>query len=146
MNTRATQLHATADGQIAALVDLLDGADEAALRKPCPDRAGLGDGTVRTLAAHTAANYARIAGFVAAGGDDGEHRELGASSADVIGQLSAARERMALVATLTDAELDAVPPKNSFRFCDGQRTLEQVLAGLFKHQDHQVQALAAAIA
>ncbi|MBV8713036.1 MAG: hypothetical protein JOY56_14705 [Solirubrobacterales bacterium] len=42
-------------------------------------------------------------------------------------------------------QLDRVPAKDSFRFCDGERTLEQVLLGLLKHQDHQVQALRAAL-
>ena len=44
------------------------------------------------------------------------------------------------------AQLDAIPPDGSFRFCDGQRTLEQVLAGLLKHQAHQIEALRSALA
>jgi hypothetical protein len=40
-------------------------------------------------------------------------------------ELSAAVVRQS---ELTDSQLDQVPPKHSFRFCDGQRTLEQVLA------------------
>ncbi len=46
---------------------------------------------------------------------------------------------------MTDSQLDAIPPKDSFRFCDGQRSLEQVLASLLKHQAHQFDALKAAI-
>ena len=42
--------------------------------------------------------------------------------------------------------VDQVPPKDSFRFCDGQRTLEKVLAGLLKHQAHQLEALKTAVA
>jgi hypothetical protein len=64
--------------------------------------------------------------------------------ATVLSQLSASRESLSQIAELTDRQLDAIPPKDSFRFCDGQRTLEQVLASLLKHQSHQVAALTAA--
>ena len=60
-------------------------------------------------------------------------------------QLAAARAALGRIAELTDNQLDAIPPKDSLRFCDGQRTLEQVLARLLKHQGHQVAALNAAI-
>jgi hypothetical protein len=62
----------------------------------------------------------------------------------VVKRLSASRDTLRQIAELTDSQLDAIPPKDTFRFCDGQRTLEQVLASLFKHQDHQVEALKAA--
>jgi hypothetical protein len=58
----------------------------------------------------------------------------------IIKQLSGLRETLGHIAELSDRQLNAVPPKDSFRFCDGQRTLEQVLAGLLKHQGHQVDA------
>jgi hypothetical protein len=61
-------------------------------------------------------------------------------------QLLVARGDLTRIAQLTDQQLDAIPPKDSFRFCDGQRTLEQVLAGLLKHQARQVQALRVALA
>jgi hypothetical protein len=60
-------------------------------------------------------------------------------------QLSVSRETLGRLAELTDSQLDAIPPKDSFRFCDGQRTLEQVLTGLLKHQSHQIEALSTAI-
>jgi hypothetical protein len=60
----------------------------------------------------------------------------------VVTQLTASRAILGQVAKLTGSQLDAVPPKDSFRFCDGQRTFEQVLASLLKHQRHQVDALA----
>jgi hypothetical protein len=66
------------------------------------------------------------------------------SRSDLIEQLSAARKSLSGIAELTDRQLDTVPPKDSFRFCDGQRTLDQVLTALLKHQDHQVRALQAA--
>jgi hypothetical protein len=61
----------------------------------------------------------------------------------LVKQLTASRDTLARVAVLTDSQLDAIPPKDSFRFCDGQRTLEQVLASLVKHQSHQLDALKA---
>jgi hypothetical protein len=64
----------------------------------------------------------------------------------MLGQLADARTTLARIAGLTDSQLNAIPPAGSFRFCDGQRTLEQVLAGLLKHQGNQVEALTAAIA
>ena len=64
----------------------------------------------------------------------------------VVGQLNASRDALGRIGELTDSQLDAVPPKHSFRFCDGQRTLEQVLAGLLKHQAHQVEAVKTALA
>jgi hypothetical protein len=63
----------------------------------------------------------------------------------LVKQLTAARATLGRIAELTDSQPDAIPPKDSSRFCDGQRTLEQVLAGLLKHQGHQVAALTAAI-
>jgi hypothetical protein len=60
-------------------------------------------------------------------------------------RLSAGRDVLSLLADLTDEQLDAVPPAGSFRFCDGQRNLEQVMASLLKHQSHQIDALKAAV-
>lgn len=62
----------------------------------------------------------------------------------IVDQLQASRAGLGRIAELTASQLDAIPPKDGFRFCDGQRTLEQVLAGLAKHQGHQVDALRAA--
>jgi hypothetical protein len=62
----------------------------------------------------------------------------------VVTQLTASRDTLGQVAELTDRELDVIPPKDSFRFCDGQRTLERVPASLLKHQRHEVDALRAA--
>jgi hypothetical protein len=64
----------------------------------------------------------------------------------VVEQLKTSRSAMSRIAHLTDTQLDAIPPKDSFRFCDGQRTLEQVLSGLFKHQGHQIDAVKTALA
>ena len=64
----------------------------------------------------------------------------------VVEHLSASHDTLGRIAELTDTQLDSIPPDGSFRFCDGQRTLEQVLAGLLKHQGHQVEALRSAVA
>jgi hypothetical protein len=97
----------------------------------------------------------RIPRFLRAlGHEPADHAEHG-SSADqytaedidlgaVVKQLSASRDTLARIVELTASQLDAIPPKDSFRFCDGQRTLEEVLASLLKHQNHQIDALKAA--
>lgn len=59
-------------------------------------------------------------------------------------QLSATRDAVQQISRLTEQQLDAIPPDGSFRFCDGKRTLEQVLASLLNHQSHQLDALNAA--
>jgi hypothetical protein len=64
MSERGQQLHATADQQIAVLIDLLATLDDSTLRLPCPGREKLGEGTIAASAQHTADNYRRIAGFV----------------------------------------------------------------------------------
>jgi hypothetical protein len=55
--------------------------------------------------------------------------------------LVATREALQLVGKLTEAQLAAIPPDGSFRFCDGKRTLDEVLTSLLKHQQHQLAAL-----
>lgn len=185
MSERAEQLQTTAATQIGELIDLVSTADDATLHRPCPGREKLGDGTIGTIAAHTADNYQRIGTFVAtsqrmANGHgsrqadrhrtppvlraightpfgqsrhqaDSHSHEAGYTAetvqlAEIAHRLTAARQDLAQIAQLTDRQLDAIPPKDSFRFCDGQRTLEQALAALLKHQDHQVQTLKSALA
>jgi hypothetical protein len=151
MTERGKQLHTTADGQIAELVGLITNVDEATLGLPCQGRGKLGDGTVAASAQHTTENYERIAAFVGGvcGPVAGHHRRgytAGTFDRDrVLQQLYGARDAVGVVVRLTEGQLDAIPPKDSFRFCDGERTLEQVIAGLLKHQGHQVDALRAAI-
>jgi hypothetical protein len=64
----------------------------------------------------------------------------------LLARVSASRDALGVLSSLGDEQLDAVPPSGSFRFCDGQRTLEQVVASLLKHQRHQVEAIGAALA
>ena len=182
MSHRAHQLYSSADDQVGNLIALLDAADAAAMRRPCPGREKLGDGTIGAIAAHTAQNYQRIAAFVASAermssrhssGEPRRHRvpallraightapepnhaapgahrdEFTADATDpteIVERLASARADLGRIDRLTDEQLDSVPPKDSFRFCDGERTLEQVLSGLLKHQGRQVQALQAAL-
>jgi len=78
------------------------------------------------------------------GGHDGDYAAEAVDLDGLLERVSAARDALSVVGELTDAQLDAVPLADSFRFCDGQRTLEQVVAGLLKHQGHQVAAIRAA--
>jgi hypothetical protein len=63
------------------------------------------------------------------------------SQPELITQLGTTRASLRNIADLTDMQLDSIPPDGSFRFCDGKRSLHQVLEGLLKHQDHQISAL-----
>jgi hypothetical protein len=81
-----------------------------------------------------------------AGRHDNEYAADNIDPSVVIAQLSALADDLGQIAGLTDRQLDAIPPKDSFRFCNGQRTLEQVITSLLKHQSHQIDALKAATA
>lgn len=105
-------------------------------------------------AGHRIPRFLLARGHGPAGHRGGEHDsgmhdgEYTAQSADLDGlleRLSAARDALSVLAELTDEQLDTVPPADSFRFCDGQRTLEQVVTRLLKHQGHQVDAATAAV-
>ncbi len=86
---------------------------------------------------------------VKGGHDAGIHdREYTAANFDIPGlleRLSAGRDALRLLTELTDEQLDTVPSAGSFRFCDGQRTLEHVAASLLNHQGHQIDAIKAAV-
>ena len=140
MSTRGRQLQDSAERQLDRLAALLERIDDAAAQRPCPGREKLGDGTIGTLAAHTAGNYERIAAFVSEAGEH-LHRAGGFDRTRALVQAARARAAFAVLGTLTDDQLDAVPAAGSFRFCDGTRTLEQVVAGLLTHQGRQLDAL-----
>jgi hypothetical protein len=77
-----------------------------------------------------------------AGGSHGERYTLeGIDVKALCDQLTDARQTLMQLRQFTDQQLDTIPPNGSFRFCDGQRTLEQVLTSLLKHQRHQLNAL-----
>jgi hypothetical protein len=157
MSERGTRLLETVDAQISELTAVLSTRDDAILRLPCPGREKLGDGTVAACAQHTANNYLRIAEFLR--GNDGNahgaltrherHAHGRQDSVDLAGlleRLSSGRSVLGVLAELTDEQLDRVPQASDMRFCDGQRTLEQVVGSLLKHQRHQVDAIKAAAA
>jgi hypothetical protein len=150
MSDRGNQLFATAGQQITELEALLSTTDESVLRSRCPGREKLGDGTVGAIAQHTADTYMRIAEFVRGQSQTthsppASHHSAIASLPELIERLSAGRSALMQLAQLSDTELDVVPPAGQARFCDGQRTLEEVLAGMLKHQSRQIDALRAAI-
>jgi hypothetical protein len=155
MSDRARHLLETADGQISELSALLSHTDDATLRNRCPARENLGDGTIAAVTQHTADTYLRIAQFLdgesqpkhtRAPGHDSPHGTSSAGRGELIERLAAGRSALEQLDRLTDEQLDSVPPVGQARFCDGQRTLEQVLASMLKHQNHQIDALRAAIA
>jgi hypothetical protein len=164
MNQRASQLQETANGQISELIGLISTRGEAALRLPCPGREKLGDGTVAACAMHTADNYHRIAAFLQGPRGGGHtriakllhrHREdqhkdnYQADNIDLpalLDRLSTGGAALNVLADLTDAQLDAVPPASEMKFCDGQRTLQQIITNMLNHQNHQLDALTTAIA
>jgi hypothetical protein len=80
------------------------------------------------------------------GTKDGDYTAEKVDLRDLLERLSAGRGSLSLLADLTDDRLDTVPPAGSFKFCDGQRTMEQVIAGLLNHQAHHVDAVKAAVA
>ena len=80
------------------------------------------------------------------GAHDGDYTAENVDLPGLLTRLSAARNALSVLAELTDEQLDTVPPSGSFRFCDGQRTLEQVAASLLNHQGHQIDAVKAAVA
>jgi hypothetical protein len=163
MNERGTQLQETADGQISELIALISTRGEAALRLPCPGREKLGDGTIAACAMHTADNYHRIAAFLQGQrsgghtriakflhrhGEDKHQDNYQADNIDLhalLERLSAGKAGLSILADLTKAQLDTVPPASEMKFCDGQRTLQQVVTSLLNHQSHQLDALRTAI-
>jgi hypothetical protein len=142
-----------ADGQLSELIELLSTRDEAALGVPCPGREKLGDGTVAACASHTAENYLRIAAFLrdedhphVAHGHSAPHDAKDVDRQSPLERLSAGRDAFGALSGLTDEQLDSVPPASDMKFCDGQRTVEQIVTNLLNHQSHRLDALRAALA
>ncbi len=73
------------------------------------------------------------------------HRAEDVDRERLLAQLSAGRDAFNILVDLTDERLDTVPPASDMKFCDGQRTLEQIVANLLNHQSHQLDALKAAL-
>ena len=154
MSDRATQLAETTDRQITDLANLPSTTNEGVLRSARPGREKLGDGTVAAAARHTADTYHRIAAFVRDDHprEDQPHHRHGRGPTEnsvdlgaLVERLAAARHAVNAIADLTDQDFNTVPPASAARFCDGQRTLEQVLTSMLKHQRHQVDTVKATI-
>ena len=156
MSDRATQLFHRANEQIAGLSELLSHRPSDALAQPCPGREKLGDGTVASTAQHITRVYRLLAQFVdepreapaAATHPQQTHDVAGEGAAgrqDLLHQLTAANAALGNLAELSDAQLDSVPPAGSLRFCDGKRTLEEVIARVLGHQSHHIEAVRAAL-
>lgn len=97
----------------------------------------------------------RIPSFLRGRGHQGDHdRQMhgalhGGEDIDrdgLLERLSAGRDALGLLGDLTDAQLDTVPPANEMKFCDGQRSLQQIVTNLLNHQSHQLDVLKAALA
>ena len=78
-------------------------------------------------------------------GRGGDYSANGIDRAGLLTTLSAARNAVSLIADLSDEQLTTVPPASDMKFCDGQRTLEQIIASLLNHQSHQIDAINAAV-
>jgi hypothetical protein len=63
----------------------------------------------------------------------------------LLDQLTSGGKAIARLGGLTDEQLDVIPPASDLRFVDGQRTLEQILTAMLKHQAHQVEAISEAV-
>jgi hypothetical protein len=145
---RGTRLQDTADRQISELIRIFSARGEAVLKLSCPGREKLGDGTVAACASLTVESYERIASFLRGrdhGGHNGDHRVETTDLQGLLDRLSDGRTALSLLGSLTDEQLDTVPPASDIKFCDGLRTLEQVVSSLLKHQSHNVEALKAAV-
>jgi hypothetical protein len=76
---------------------------------------------------------------------DGPYTADNTNLAIVATELATTRKTVGRIAELTDTQLDEIPPKGAFRFCDGRRNLEQVIASALKHQAHQLDSLKASV-
>ncbi len=162
MTQRAEHVAAAAYQQIEQLLSFVKDQTPETLKRPCPGRQKLGDGSLGAFLSHMTDNYQRIADFAAGHGQQvpghdplaGAHKmprflkalghrrpdHAGAYSAgsadpqEIATRLIVARGLLTQISALTEQQLDTVPAEGSFRFCDGKRNLEEVLRALLKHQ------------
>jgi hypothetical protein len=107
-----------------------------------PPAHGHGGGPHRTPSSLTARDHASGPGH---GGHGVAHTAEQVDRQSLLQRLSAAGGALSALAALTDEQLDAVPPAGNMKFCDGQRTLEQIITNLLNHQSHQLDAIRAAL-
>lgn len=152
MSERAIELMRKAGRQLDDLVQFFGRLDESDLQKPYPERRGK---TIADGAAHVTEGYHFMAGFLKKEGylpgtpdgiRHGHGQRPSTNLADMRRRLAEARSPIALLASLTDGQLDSVPPARSSRFSDGERTLEQVIEAVIAHQAEHLEELEAAIA
>jgi hypothetical protein len=147
MSRQGLKLLQTADAQISELIELFSGRDDGVLARPCPARAKFGDGTIGAVALHTAENYARIATFLDNQPDNGhaDARPVQAVTVPALLKvLNGSRDALRLLGDMSEERLSEVPPAGTMRFCDGRRTLEEVVTGQLTHQARNVEMLKAA--
>ena len=132
--------------QLVELEAALGDADDRDLGSPCAGREGIGDGSVGAVAAHTIDVYRRVAAFL--GGEAADtrhshgHQAHGAPAAAGVEALRAELgTAKAELSGLAGVDLARVPPAGTFRFCDGERTLEDVILRVLGHQRHHVAAV-----
>ena len=97
---------------------------------------------------HPIPRFARAAGHrigPGAGGHAADYAAEDIEFARLVDRLSIGHAALRRLADLTDEQLDAVPPASEMRFCDGRRTLHEILTSLFKHQQHQLDAVRTAL-
>ncbi len=167
------ELLARVEAQLDELERLIAGCEEEALRRPCPGREKLGDGTAGALALHIATSYGRLAAFLRQEADPGRlarlRRRLGISSAtghggpgrershahggprgraaergEIGASAGRARAELQRLGDLTGEQLEATPSAGGIRFADGRRSIAEIVGAALVHQQHQLDALRAA--
>jgi hypothetical protein len=166
MSERGTALMTKASRQLDEIAAFLGTLNEADLGKPCADAsagdtvdaaaAHRGGDTVGATAAHMADGYDHLgrllqtAGCVpgsptTAGHHRHHHARVPEALPDLRARLVGGKARIALLADLTDEQLDSVPPAVGL-FSDGRRTLEQVIEAVIAHQAAHFATLKRAVA
>jgi hypothetical protein len=172
MSERGTALMTKAGRQLDEIAAFLGTLNQADLAKPCADGSAgdtvdaaaahrAGD-TVGATASHMADGYDHLGrllpttGYVPGsqpGGDhhshdhshDHDHARVPEALPDLRARLMGGKARIALLADLTDEQLDSVPPAVGL-FADGRRTLEQVIEAVIAHQAAHFATLKRAVA
>jgi hypothetical protein len=163
MSARGTALMTKASRQLDEISEFLGTLDEADLGRPCPEESTVdaaaahrGSDTVGATAAHMADGYEHLgrllktAGYVpgsptTAGYHGHDPARTPEALPDLRARLVGGKARIALLADLTDEQLDSVPPAAGL-FSDGRRTLEQVIEAVIAHQAGHFATLRRAVA
>ncbi|MFF0018045.1 DinB family protein [Streptomyces sp. NPDC005374] len=159
MSERGTELMSKALAQLDEARGLLAEAHDSDLHRPYVDREGdHSANSVGNAALHFVEGYQKIgrllkgAGYVSASltgetvqGNGHRHdHDHEAEITDVLKGLDAAKVRLTLLADLTDAQLDSIPPMKN-QWADGERTLLTVLDVIIAHQAGHLASLGDAL-